>query len=164
MWTEAENLVAQGFTPQQIIDYLAQIITAATRHDNVLYDIRWRLGHSEELSGDSVDNIMLKAVFSAQKRLPQAIDYFLEAKNAESLRKLIRENRECQEQLIAAQPWGRETDACYELLHTTEAWQKLTRNPRRLAEWLLNHFTSPRWLRRHDTTREKTGLRFAQYH
>ena len=137
------NLVAQGFTPQQIIDYLAQIITAATRHDNVLYDIRWRLGYSEELSGDSVDNIMLKAVFSVQKLLPQAIGHFRETENAQSIQKLIRENREYQEQLIAAQPWGWETDACYEVLCTTEAWQELTHNPRRLAEWLLNHFTSP---------------------
>lgn len=143
MWMEAENLAAQGFTPQQIIDYLAQIITAATRHDNVLYDIRWRLGYSEELSGDSVDNIMLKAVFSVQKLLPQAIGHFRETENAQSIQKLIRENREYQEQLIAAQPWGWETDACYEVLCTTEAWQELTHNPRRLAEWLLNHFTSP---------------------
>ena len=142
MWTEAENLAAQGFTPQRIIDYLAQIIIAVTRHDN-LHDIWWRLGRSEDLSGDSVDNIMLKAVISAQKLLPQAIDSFRKTKNAQSIRKLIRENREYQEQLIAAQPWGRETDACYELLHTTEAWQELTHNPRRLAEWLLNHFTSP---------------------
>ena len=110
MWMEAENLVAQGFTPQQIIDYLAQIITAATRHDNVLYDIRWRLGYSKELSGDSVDNIMLKAVFSVQKLLPQAIGHFRETENAQSIRKFIRENREYQEQLIAAQPWGWETD------------------------------------------------------
>lgn len=142
MWAEAENLVAQGFTPQQIIDYLAQIITAAIRHDNVLYDIRWRLGYSKELSGDSVDNIMLKAVFSVQKLLPQAIDYFRETENAKSIQKLIRENREYQEQLIAAQPWGWETDACYEVLRTTEAWQELTRNPRRLAEWSLNHLVS----------------------
>ena len=142
MWAEAENLAAQGFTPQQIIDYLAQIITAATRHNDLHY-IWWRLGRSQELSGDSVDNLMMQAVIRAQKLLPQAIDYFRKAKNAESLRKLIRENRECQEQLIAAQPWGRETDACYEVLRTTEAWQELTRNPRRLAEWLLNHFTGP---------------------
>ena len=142
MWAEAENLVAQGFTPQQIIEYLAQIITAATRHDHVLYDIRWRLGYSKELNGDSVDNIMLKAVFSVQKLLPQAIDYFRETENAKSIQKLIRENREYQEQLIAAQPWGWETDACYEVLCTTEAWQELTRNPRRLAEWSLNHLVS----------------------
>ena len=142
MWAEAENLVAQGFTPQQIIDYLAQIITAVTHHNDLHY-IWWRLGRSRELSGDSVDNLMMQAVIRAQKLLPQAIDYFRKAKNAESLRKLIRENREYQEQLIAAQPWGRETDACYELLRTTEAWQELTRNPRRLAEWLLNHFTGP---------------------
>ena len=143
MWAEAENLVAQGFTQQQIIDYLAQIINAGTRYDNALYEIRWRLGHSEELNGDSVDNIMMKAVFSAQKRLPQAIDYFRETKNAKSIQKLIRENREYQEQLIAAQPWGWETDACHEVLCTTEAWQELIRNPRRLAEWLLNHLASP---------------------
>lgn len=143
MWAEAENLVAQGFTQQQIIDYLAQIINAGTRYDNALYEIRWRLGHSEELSGDSVDNIMMKAVFSAQKRLPQAIEYFRETKNAKSIQKLIRENREYQEQLIAAQPWGWETDACHEVLCTTEAWQELIRNPRRLAEWLLNHLASP---------------------
>lgn len=143
MWAETENLAAQGFTPQQIIDYLAQIITAVTRHDNVLYGIWWRLGYSKELNGDSIDNIVMKAVISAQKLSPQAIDYFRKAKNAESLRKLIRENREYQEQLIAAQPWGRETDACYELLRTTEAWQELTHNPRRLAEWLLNHLASP---------------------
>ena len=141
MWAEAENLAAQGFTPQQIIDYLAQIITAATRHNDLHY-IWWRLGRSQELSGDSVDNLMMQAVIRAQKLLPQAIDYFRKAKNAESLRKLIRENRECQEQLIAAQPWGRETDACYEVLRTTEAWQELTRNPRRLAEWSLNHLVS----------------------
>ena len=143
MWAEAENLVAQGFTQQQIIDYLAQIINAGTRYDNALYEIRWRLGHSEELNGDSVDNIMMKAVFSAQKRLPQAIEYFRETKNAKSIQKLIRENREYQEQLIAAQPWGWETDACHEVLCTTEAWQELIRNPRRLAEWLLNHLASP---------------------
>ena len=143
MWAEAENLVAQGFTQQQIIDYLAQIINAGTRYDNVLYEIRWRLGYSEELSGDSVGNIMMKAVFSAQKRLPQAIDYFRETKNAKSIQKLIRENREYQEQLIAAQPWGWETDACHEVLCTTEAWQELIRNPRRFAEWLLNHLASP---------------------
>ena len=143
MWAEAENLVAQGFTQQQIIDYLAQIINAGTRYDNALYEIRWRLGHSEELNGDSVDNIMMKAVFSAQKRLPQAIEYFRETENAQSIQKLIRENREYQEQLIAAQPWGWETDACHEVLCTTEAWQELIRNPRRLAEWLLNHLASP---------------------
>ena len=143
MWAEAENLVAQGFTQQQIIDYLAQIINAGTRYDNALYEIRWRLGYSEELNGDSVGNIMMKAVFSAQKRLPQAIDYFRETKNAKSIQKLIRENREYQEQLIAAQPWGWETDACHEVLCTTEAWQELIRNPRRLAEWLLNHLASP---------------------
>ena len=77
----------------------------------MLYDIRWRLGYSKELNGDSVDNIMLKAVFSVQKLLPQAIDYFRETENAKSIQKLIRENREYQEQLIAAQPWGWETDA-----------------------------------------------------
>jgi len=147
--SEAYN-VEEYFTPQQGFDYIVQLVAhiyLGNGHQYYSGAPKFHVhyyGRSIGISEDEADTIVIKEFLKARKFTPNVSRYF--HLRQDILRKLVLENRKYQEQLIASCPWGSGfQDACYKLLRDTEAWQELTHNPRRLAQWLFTHITAGRY-------------------